>query len=102
MNAYVLDASVAAKWFLPATHETLTEQALRLFEDYAANRIRLVVPDLFWPEIGNLLEKPRAWGYCIEPDVCDSRRAAGKRRCSTLPCPVVGCAVSVGSRTVEA
>jgi len=56
VNAYVLDASVAAKWFLPATHETLTEQALRLFEDYAANRIRLVVPDLFWPEIGNLLE----------------------------------------------
>jgi predicted nucleic acid-binding protein len=57
VNAYVLDASVAAKWFLPAAHETLTEQALRLFEDYAANRIRLVVPDLFWPEIGNILWK---------------------------------------------
>jgi len=152
VNAYVLDASVAAKWFLPAAHETLTEQALRLFEDYAANRIRLVVPDLFWPEIGNLLESLArganfsgigntssrgadgggnsdlaiaavaacglhdrfsispvrlrfdlcVTGYCIETNVCDSRRAAGKRRCSTLPCPVVGCAVSVGSRTVEA
>lgn len=56
MNAYVLDASVAAKWFLPATHETLTEQALRLFRGLRGQPLRLVVPDLFWPEIGNLLE----------------------------------------------
>ncbi len=57
MTACVLDASVAAKWFLPPAQETLTEEALRLLENYASGRMSLVVPDLFWPEIGNIFWK---------------------------------------------
>lgn len=62
MNAYVLDASVAAKWFLPPTHEAQQEQALQLLQDYAAGDIRLSVPDLFWPEIGNIFWKASLMG----------------------------------------
>jgi predicted nucleic acid-binding protein len=53
----VLDASVAAKWFLPPTHETLTAEALWLLEEYANGHTRFLVPDLFWPEVGNILWK---------------------------------------------
>ena len=57
MTTCVLDASVAAKWFLPPAHETLTQEALRLLEGYAKGHTRFLVPDLFWPEFGNILWK---------------------------------------------
>ena len=57
MIAYVLDASVAAKWFLPRSGETHAGEALQLLRDYSAGQVDLTVPDLFWPEIGNILWK---------------------------------------------
>lgn len=57
MIAYVLDASVAAKWFLPRAGETHAGEAMQLLRDYSAGRIDLMVPDLFWPELGNILWK---------------------------------------------
>ena len=57
MSTYVLDASVAAKWFLPAAGETLVSESLQILEGYSQGRINLQVPDLFWPEIGNILWK---------------------------------------------
>jgi predicted nucleic acid-binding protein len=46
----VVDASVAVKWFLP---EPYTREALRLLEDER----ELLVPDLLWAEVGNVLWK---------------------------------------------
>jgi predicted nucleic acid-binding protein len=57
VKSWVLDASVAAKWFLPPAQETLTNEALRLLEDFAGGRVRFRAPDLFWPEFGNVLWK---------------------------------------------
>ena len=57
MNTYVIDASVAAKWILPASGETLTREALELLKGYAAGEVRFVVPDLFWAEVANVLWK---------------------------------------------
>lgn len=57
MNTYVIDASVAAKWVLPASSETLTPEALELLRRYVAGGVRFVVPDLFWAEFGNILWK---------------------------------------------
>lgn len=57
MNTYVIDASVAAKWILPASGETLTREALELLKGYAAGDVRFVVPDLFWAELANVLWK---------------------------------------------
>ena len=50
MTSLVVDASVAAKWFLPEVH---SEEALRLLE----TPYRLLVPDLLYLEVGNTLWK---------------------------------------------
>ena len=50
MSLYVLDASVIAKWFVP---ERWSEEAARLLD----GTHELAVPDLLWPELGNLLWK---------------------------------------------
>lgn len=57
MNRFVIDASVAAKWFLPPARETLVEEALELLRRYTKGEIRFLVPDLFWAEFGNILWK---------------------------------------------
>jgi predicted nucleic acid-binding protein len=57
MSVVVVDASVAAKWVLPARGETLATEALDLLRRYAAGEILFVVPDLFWAEVGNILWK---------------------------------------------
>lgn len=62
MSNYILDASVAAKWFLPSAGETYVEQAVRILEEYASGRTQLIVPDLFWSEIGNIFWKAARLG----------------------------------------
>ena len=57
MTLYVIDASVAAKWFLPPSGEPLAEEALRLLAGYAEGRFQFAVPDLFWAECANILWK---------------------------------------------
>ena len=57
MTTLVIDASVAAKWFLPAVREPLTEQALQLLRRYADGNLRFLVPDLFWAETANIFWK---------------------------------------------
>lgn len=57
MRLFVVDSNVAAKWFLPSTHETLVEEALELLRRYQDGEIRFVVPDLFWAEFINVLWK---------------------------------------------
>ena len=66
MSLIVVDASVAAKWCLPAKGETLTDQAAHLLGRYAKGEIRLVVPDLFWAELANLLWKAIRQGRCMK------------------------------------
>ncbi len=50
MSRYVVDASVGIKWFVPEVH---SEAAQRLLN----SSHNLLVPDLFFPEIGNILWK---------------------------------------------
>jgi predicted nucleic acid-binding protein len=57
LNGYILDASVAAKWFLRGAAEGLIEQSTALLRDYIGGKVTLAVPDLFWPEFGNILWK---------------------------------------------
>jgi predicted nucleic acid-binding protein len=46
----VVDANVVTKWFIP---ERLSEEAVNLLGE----RHELAVPDLVWPEVGNVLWK---------------------------------------------
>jgi predicted nucleic acid-binding protein len=50
LTQFVVDANVAIKWVLPEQHSDL---ALRL----SAPDYELLVPDFFFPEIGNILWK---------------------------------------------
>ncbi len=57
MNTFVVDASVGEKWASPESIEPLADRANRFLRDYMAGSVQIVVPDLFWLEIGNLLWK---------------------------------------------
>lgn len=64
MNAFVADASVAAKWVLPGGAEPFEAEALDWLRRFATGEIRLVVPDLFWAELANVLWKSIRLGRC--------------------------------------
>jgi predicted nucleic acid-binding protein len=53
----VLDASVAAKRFLPRAGQPLAEEAVALLRRHADGDIELTGPDLVWAELGNILWK---------------------------------------------
>jgi predicted nucleic acid-binding protein len=57
VRAYVLDASVAVKWSVPAAGENLVANAFRLLDRYTANEFDWIVPDIFWAEMGNIFWK---------------------------------------------
>jgi predicted nucleic acid-binding protein len=61
LTALVLDASVAVKWLIPSAissqKETLTAESLQLLRRYVDGDINLMVPDVFWAEVGNVLWK---------------------------------------------
>ena len=55
MTAWVVDASVAVKWFVPEVHN---ESARRLLVD----ENELLAPELLFPEVGNILWKKHRSG----------------------------------------
>ncbi len=57
MIGYVVDASVAVKWCLPAQNELFVPQAQALLDSYQTGDLQFVVPDLFWLEVANALWK---------------------------------------------
>jgi predicted nucleic acid-binding protein len=57
VSVLVVDASVAAKWFLPGTGEPLADEAFSLLDRYRADEVRFIVPDLFWAETANVIWK---------------------------------------------
>jgi predicted nucleic acid-binding protein len=69
VSLVVVDASVAAKWFLPGDSEALLHQAFALLELYDKDEVQFVVPDLFYAEVANAIWKavrvgriPQAFG----------------------------------------
>lgn len=87
MTAYVLDASVAAKWFLPAVRETLAAEAMQVLQAYAGGHLRLLVPDLFWPEFGNILWKAVRQGRISRATAEEAIAALEERKIATAPSP---------------
>ena len=69
MSLIVVDASVAAKWFLPENGEPLADRALALLNKYDKKGVQFVVPDLFYVETASAIWKavraervPRTFG----------------------------------------
>jgi len=80
----VVDASVAAKWLLPAAGESLLEQANRLLERYVGRELQLLAPDLIEPEIGNVL-----WKAVRNRRISAANAENSLRRFTELSIPVV-------------
>ncbi|HTC63357.1 MAG TPA: type II toxin-antitoxin system VapC family toxin [Candidatus Saccharimonadales bacterium] len=57
MTLFVLDASVAVKWFLSPKNERLTAEALELLRRYVQKEVQFIIPDLFWAEIASAFWK---------------------------------------------
>ena len=55
MKPWVVDASVAAKWVLPAVDEPFALEAQAILAQLRREEITLIVPDLFWSELANVL-----------------------------------------------
>ena len=57
MTTYVLDASIAVKWAFPSVQEPLATEAKLLLKQYANGEFNIIVPDIFWAEVGNVFWK---------------------------------------------
>jgi len=53
----VLDTSVALKWAFPMANESLSNEAVRLFQRYRDGEVHFIVPDVFWAEMANVLRR---------------------------------------------
>jgi predicted nucleic acid-binding protein len=84
VRTYVVDASVAAKWILPASGETLTQEALALLKGYVAGEVRFIVPDLFWAEFANILWKAERQGRIGAASAEGALRAVRERNFPTV------------------
>lgn len=57
MSTIVLDTSVAVKFVFPLLGEPLVDEATEVFDHYRQGKTNLLVPDIFWAEIGNVAWK---------------------------------------------
>jgi predicted nucleic acid-binding protein len=85
LNRFVLDASVALKWAIPSANETLTTESLQLLQEYVNGKVDLLVPDIFWAEVGNVLWKGvrlRRWSRVTADRIASEMQS---RNFSTVP-----------------
>jgi predicted nucleic acid-binding protein len=83
LSAVVVDSSVLVKCFLPG--EALEEQALQLLRRFTDGETQVVVPDLFWPEFGNVLWKAARQGRCTHASAIASISAMQMHNLPTFP-----------------
>jgi len=57
VSLVIVDASVAVKWYLPETGESLVSEALALLDKYEREEVRFAVPDLFYAETASAIWK---------------------------------------------
>jgi predicted nucleic acid-binding protein len=85
VNTLVVDASVAAKWFLPSVNETLVDEAVQLLTDYAEDKVRFIVPDIFWAEFGNIVWKAVRQGRWLRNAAESAVSSLREQRLPTTP-----------------
>jgi predicted nucleic acid-binding protein len=99
MIEYVLDASVAAKWYLPPRDETLVEESLHLLDAFTTGQARFLVPGLFWPEMGNILWKAAGRKRISRESAAAALRLMQELRIATHPCqPLLSDAFAIASK----
>ena len=68
MTAWVIDSSVAAKWYVPEDHQ---DEALNLLQLAHSGKAQFHVPDLIYCEIGSILWKKVRLGELTEPEAAE-------------------------------
>lgn len=64
MKIFVIDARVAAKWVLSNAQEPFQKEAVSILREWTDSQIKLIVPDLFWIEMANILWNAIRRGRC--------------------------------------
>ena len=85
MSLFVLDASVAVKWFLPPTGEPLVKEAWQFLALHTQGGVRLAVPDLFWLECGNVFWKSARRGHMSVDAADEALRVLMAQNLLTFP-----------------
>ncbi len=85
MTAWVIDSSVAVKWFLPPVHEQLVAEAQDLLRRYENGELQFLVPDVFWAESGNIFWKAVRSLRCSREDAERSLSLLKSGRLLTVP-----------------
>ena len=85
MTRIVLDAGVAAKWWLPP--EPGTPDAVALFVRHAAGAVVFVVPDLFWSEAANVFWKAAGRRRMTTDEARTAFAHLAQTHCTTVPTP---------------
>ena len=85
MKAFVVDASVGAKWASPQIIESLADRADSFLEAYMDGSVEILVPDLFWIEIGSFLWKSAKRGQITAALARGALDAMLNRPFRTLP-----------------
>jgi len=68
LKHFVIDASVGVKWLNAFKHEPLVDKARWCLDQRNAGRLSLLVPDLFWAEVANVLWKASRHGLCRQDE----------------------------------
>src|ERR1039457_5074058 len=71
VTAAVIDASVVAKWFVEEDH---SDVALRLRDDYASLKVKVIVPQIAVYEVLNALKYSHGFGTKDLTEVADTLR----------------------------
>ncbi len=85
MKGFVVDASVGAKWATPDIVEPLADPAYRFLVAHAKGTVHVIVPDLFWLEIGSFLWKAAKRGIITSALARHALEAMLVRDFPTLP-----------------
>jgi predicted nucleic acid-binding protein len=85
VNRIVADVSVAAKWILRGPEERLVPQARQLLLQLVNGEIQIIVPDLFWVELGNVLWKAVRIGRCTRTVAESGLRELKEEGLLTIP-----------------
>jgi predicted nucleic acid-binding protein len=85
VNALVVDASVAIKWCVPAKTEPLVQEASAVLEKHRAGEMDLVVPDIFWAEVGNVLWKSVQRGKASPQEAKQALKLLRELQFPTIP-----------------
>jgi predicted nucleic acid-binding protein len=97
LSKFVVDANVAIKWVIPEIH---TETALRLLDD---EETTLLVPDFFFPEIGNILWKRVRRGEATLEEARETLNELSRTNLQICPSfPLMAMALEVAVRAEQA